>query len=354
MQPTGPSVRRLAADRQLSLITLVSAITVVFILPIAVFRYLQGVYVVAIVDALLVAVSVGAAWRAWRTGNTRGPSVVIAMIITSAAILVPFFVGLSGALWLFPVSLFIFYMVQPWVALVLMALALLSLLWQVSFASATFFASVAEMVSFFAAATSTVVFSFFFALQANRQKAQLIHWATKDPLTGLYNRRTLEDELRIALSTRDRKKNTIRYGLIILDLDQFKQINDRFGHAVGDEVLLRLAELIKRSTRTEDRAFRYGGDEFVILLTDTDRAGMAQFGEKLVKRIAQDIGIKGVTITASMGAALLLPDDTQETWNQRADRCLYSAKDGGRNQVVVADAPTESAQSRLGSAGGAP
>jgi len=310
---------------------------VVFILPFAIFRLLEGFYLVAFVDGVLVVVAVGSAVRAWRTGHTKGPSIVIAMIITAAAIIVPFAVGLSGALWLFPVSLFVFYMVKPWVALLLMALVLLSLVWQLVFASTMLFAGSAESVSFFAAATSTIIFSFFFALQANRQRDQLIRWATKDPLTGLYNRRTLEDELKIALATRDRSKSAIRHGLIILDLDHFKQINDEFGHAVGDQVLIKLAELIERSTRREDRAFRYGGDEFVILLTDTDQSGMMQFGEKLVNSISRDMDIPAVITTASLGAALLLPDDTEESWNRRADRCLYAAKEQGRNKVVVAE-----------------
>lgn len=341
MQRKRPRVRRLLADRQLSLITLVSAIIVVFILPFAVFRFLKGVYVVALVDAVLVVVSVGAAFRAWRTGNTHGPSIATAMIITAGAIVVPFFIGLSGALWIFPLSLFVFYMVQPWVALILMVLALLSILWQAISVSTTFFASPTELMSFFAAATSTIVFSFFFALQANRQKAQLIHWATKDPLTGLHNRRTLEDELKIALATRDRSENMMRHGLIILDLDQFKQVNDQFGHAVGDDLLVRLARLIERSTRAGDRAFRYGGDEFVMLLTDTERIGVMRFADKLVRTIAEELSAPGMVVTASAGAALLTPDDTRETWNQRADRCLYTAKERGRNQAVVAEEPTE-------------
>lgn len=343
MDRTGTGLRRLAADRQLSLIVLISTVTCVFILPFAILRWLQGYYLVAIIDGLLVLISVGAAFLAWRTGNTRWPSIIVATIMTAALILVPFFVGLSGAIWLFPVSLFVFYMVQPWVALILMAIALLSILGQAIFTSSMLFASSTEMASFFAATASTIVFSFFFALQANRQKAQLIRWATKDPLTGLYNRRALEDELRIALATRDRGAGTIRHGLIILDLDQFKAINDRFGHAVGDAVLLQLAELVGRSTRAEDRAFRYGGDEFVILLTNTDRTGMAQFAEKLVKTIAVELSTDDMEVTASVGAALLQPDDTQETWNQRADRRLYTAKEQGRNRAVTADESAETA-----------
>lgn len=343
MDRTRRDVRRLVADRQLSLIVLVSAVAFVFILPFAVARLFQGYYLVAFVDAALVAVSVGATYHAWRTGNTRGPSMVVAVVITSTAIFVPHFIGLSGAIWLFPVSLFVFYMVQPWVALVLMVLALLSLLWQVIFASAAFFSSTTETFSFFAAASATIVFSYFFALQANRQTERLIRWATKDSLTGLYNRRTLEDELRIALATRDRGSGAVQHGLIILDLDQFKQINDSFGHGVGDEMLLKLAELIERSTRAEDRAFRYGGDEFVILLTDTDRAGIVQFSDKLVQTIAEEMSTAEMVITASVGAALLMPEDTQESWNQRADRCLYTAKDQGRNRAVTADEPVETA-----------
>ncbi|MFW5827406.1 MAG: GGDEF domain-containing protein [Alkalispirochaeta sp.] len=337
MQRTRLRARRLAADTQLSLITLVSSITVVFILPFAVFRLLEGSYIVAVVDALLVAISVGAMAWAWRSGNTGGPSIVVAVTITAAAIVVPFFIGFSGALWFFPLSVFIFYMVHPWIALILMGLGLVSMLWHVIVQSAVFYNSGPEMVSFLSAATSTVVFSFFFARQARRQKEQLIRWATKDPLTGLYNRRSLDEELKIALATRDRSKGVTRHGLLILDLDSFKQINDQFGHGVGDELLVKLAELIERSTRIEDRAFRYGGDEFVILLTDTDQSGLAQFGEKLVQSVAEELDVGTGIVTASMGAALLSREDTQESWNQRADRCLYTAKEQGRNRLVVAE-----------------
>ena len=106
------------------------------------------------------------------------------------------------------------------------------------------------------------------------------------------------------------------------------------GHAEGDRVLREFSDLLRQSIRKSDRAFRYGGDEFVVLLPDADEHGVRRVAETILRQARERIDSR-VQVAVSAGAALLTASDDQESWNRRADRCLYAAKEAGRNQVIV-------------------
>ncbi len=160
--------------------------------------------------------------------------------------------------------------------------------------------------------------------------------AMLDPLTGVYNRRHMEDRLHEALAHHARYR--IPATLLLLDLDRFKDVNDRNGHRVGDSVLVDFARFLQETVRRGDLVFRYGGDEFCILLPNTHEAG----GLRLAQRILE--GLKGRTfgemalpLQVSIGVAELVPTDhTPQHWLERADRALYLAKQKGRGQAVCA------------------
>jgi diguanylate cyclase len=324
---------RLSADYQLSLIMLVAVIVLAVVTPFAVFRLFEKNYLVAVADFAMVLVAVSAAVYAWRTGHTRGPGITISVLLSLGAILVAVVLGLDGAFWIYPLIMFVFYLAPPPLALGLTLVAIATLAGQDLYRSGAIFVSPNQMIAFVVTTLTAAFFSFFFARRTNQQHAQLTQWASKDPLTGLYNRRNMEEELRIALATRDR--HHLSYGMMILDLDNFKAINDERGHAAGDQILKELATLILSSTRVDDRAFRYGGDEFVVLLPNTDREGLATIARNLVSSIGENLCCAGVPVTASLGAALLTERDDEDSWNRRADRCLYRAKEQGRNIAVL-------------------
>lgn len=333
MRTTDIARERLSENYQLSLIVLVAVIVVVFVTPFAVFRFVQGNYPVAIADFAMVAVALLSAIRAWKTGKTRTPGMLIAVLLSVGAVVVTIILGLEGALWIYPLIMFMFYLSPPLPALLLTFGAISMIVAQELFNPGATFLSTYQMISYVVTTVTAAIFSFFFARRTNTQYAQLERWATKDPLTGLYNRRNLDDELSIALASRDR--HHLDYGMIILDLDNFKALNDKLGHAAGDQILKDLAELIRSSTRVDDRAFRYGGDEFVILLPNTDRDGLTTIAHNLVHSIAENLRCEDTSVTASLGAALLTANDDRESWNKRADRCLYRAKEEGRNTAVL-------------------
>ncbi|WOI52747.1 PleD family two-component system response regulator [Parvularcula sp. LCG005] len=169
---------------------------------------------------------------------------------------------------------------------------------------------------------------------------ETLEMAVTDPLTGLYNRRYLANHLPRLL--RDAKEEANPLSLMVIDVDHFKKVNDTLGHDIGDVVLREMAQRMNFSIRGIDLACRFGGEEFVFVMPDTDRQSAEAIAERLRSQIAEapvDIGAGDpITITVSIGVATSEPgnlDDTPQDILKRADDALYKAKDTGRNRVVA-------------------
>ncbi|RRQ21788.1 sensor domain-containing diguanylate cyclase [Thiohalobacter thiocyanaticus] len=169
---------------------------------------------------------------------------------------------------------------------------------------------------------------------ANDQLAQL---SRTDRLTGLNNRGYWEECLQQEFARFQRSKAAC--SLIMFDIDHFKPVNDTHGHQAGDEVIRVTAATLLNTVRTTDIAGRYGGEEFVVILTDTDAASARYVAERLRKKIeALTVEYEGKAIdhTISLGVAELTPGlASHQAWLEQADQALYRAKEGGRNRVVV-------------------
>ena len=169
------------------------------------------------------------------------------------------------------------------------------------------------------------------ALKRNVERSrQLWTQSVKDPLTGAFNRRHMVDQLRGALE----RSAWVTASLIVVDIDEFKSVNDRFGHVGGDTVLVAIAALARRLSRDSDQLFRMGGDEFVLYLPGVGRAGAMTIAERLRAAVASSKLVAEARVTVSLGVAELQADDTAESWLQRADAALYDAKRAGRNRVA--------------------
>ncbi|WP_310390197.1 GGDEF domain-containing protein [Roseateles sp.] len=167
-----------------------------------------------------------------------------------------------------------------------------------------------------------------------RAEAEVRLQAMTDGLTELPNRRALDEAMAGALGTAQRQRQP--FALLMLDLDFFKSINDRFGHHTGDRVLATFARQLRAGLRAQDQAFRYGGEEFVALLPDTQAAGAMVLAERLRSQVACAGDASQPAISASFGVAIWQPGDSAEAIFQRADRALYQAKAAGRDRVVLA------------------
>jgi len=160
--------------------------------------------------------------------------------------------------------------------------------------------------------------------------------ALLDPLTGIANRRFFTIKLIQALS--DFERYNIPFGVIFLDIDHFKDVNDTFGHPTGDRVLRMVGETLRVHVRGSDLAARYGGDEFVLILAHITPENLERLAEKLRALIEMSFLVENkgkVSVTASLGATMARAGDSADTILARADRLLYEAKEAGRNRCAV-------------------
>ncbi|UVL00173.1 GGDEF domain-containing protein [Pseudomonas sp. B21-048] len=161
--------------------------------------------------------------------------------------------------------------------------------------------------------------------------------ALRDPLTDTGNRIAMDQTLHREIEMSRRHSQPL--SLLMLDIDHFKQINDTYGHSAGDEVLKAVAALIKNQLRNVDMVFRFGGEEFLILLSNTSREAAAMVGERLrFAAQAQDYVAEGkmIELTVSIGCSTLLPGESAKSLLRRADNALYVAKREGRNRLTMA------------------
>jgi diguanylate cyclase (GGDEF)-like protein len=154
-----------------------------------------------------------------------------------------------------------------------------------------------------------------------------------DKLTQVYNRVRLDEVLRAEMSRASRYGTPLSIALV--DLDFFKQVNDVYGHTVGDEVLIRTAEILRSNIRSEDTVGRWGGEEFLIVFPQTEPDQAVLVAEKIRAAIESDSIGKAGRRSASFGVTGFIPGDSEITILARADHALYEAKSKGRNLVVV-------------------
>src|SRR6187549_1990785 len=186
--------------------------------------------------------------------------------------------------------------------------------------------------------------------ERNQQLESMLHsveaLASTDPLTGLFNRRRFADVLKREFAVTKRYRNTL--SCLIVDIDHFKQINDRFGHDAGDQVLKEVARRIVGSLREVDLAARYGGEEFAILLPHTSKKDAKIVAERLLSNLRKqqfNFGSELVRVTASVGCAgnTDVASGQAEDLVKAADLALYEAKNGGRNAVAMYRSPADDA-----------
>ncbi len=159
--------------------------------------------------------------------------------------------------------------------------------------------------------------------------------AFRDYLTGLPNRRALEFDLEQRFSAL--RRYGVSFGVLLADLDNFKEVNDRYGHPAGDRLLQAIADSLRKSIRGADSPGRWGGEEFLVTAPFTDRAGLATLAERVRAEIATTfvpMGHARLRVTASIGTTVCEASDTPSTLIKRADRLLYQSKTLGKDRVT--------------------
>lgn len=318
---------------QRGLVYLFAILASLGVAPFVVIRYLNGQVLNAAVDLAIVAIALGSASYTWWRGQvTQLVSNLTAILYSAGAVAVAHLNEPIFVFWLFPALLANFFLLQPNIALMANILAITAIL--------PVAARLETPTHMFAMLSSLFIcgsMAYSFALLTSRQQESLQNFAVQDALTQLGNRRAMNEEMRLSID--DFARNQIPVTLIVLDLDFFKMVNDKYGHSVGDGVLIDLAGLLGKRVRKTDRIFRFGGEEFVVLARTTALEDAVVIAEQLRAQIELELRDPEGTLTASFGLAQLAPDEKLEDWFNRADKAVYQAKQLGRNCVVAADAP---------------
>lgn len=187
-----------------------------------------------------------------------------------------------------------------------------------------------------AAAVSTVIIVYFYLVlvrMLKRKIREINEMSTTDSLTKIHNRKKFEEVLNREIHRFKRYKQKL--SVIMFDIDHFKKVNDTYGHDVGDLVLVTVAQIVQRAVRNTDLLARWGGEEFMILATNTDCGETGHFAERIrqdIEKFDFDIVEK---VTCSFGVAAYREKDTPESFLKRADDALYRSKENGRNRVTL-------------------
>ena len=172
-------------------------------------------------------------------------------------------------------------------------------------------------------------------IAARENRKQVSETIFFDSLTGIGDRRHIENRIRFALD--DYKLSKVEFGVLFIDIDHFKDLNDSYGHLVGDKVLRFIANTVRHNLRTSDSCGRWGGDEFLALILDINLEGVKIVAEKIRRLIVQTKiqgGDKNLGVTVSIGASVSHPADTFESIVRRTDELMYKSKQNGRNRVT--------------------
>ncbi len=178
--------------------------------------------------------------------------------------------------------------------------------------------------------------SYFYTANSNTYQNLLFEKSNNDPLTKLHNRRYVDEIFENNMFTS--KENNSSFALLLIDIDYFKKINDLYGHKCGDNVLIKLSKILKQNVRKSTIVSRWGGEEFLIVLEDSNKDELIYIAERLRIAVESTVMIqnKSIQITITLGGAVSKEDETFEMVLARADKALYQGKENGRNQVSIA------------------
>lgn len=315
-----------------SMLLLLSGVLAVAVTFIAFMRVREAHWAMAFVDAGIVCIMLLLFVFVYVSRRTRTAGLFIALGFISAALMSTLLLGASEVYWAFPALMVAYFMLDTRQATILaggFVGCFLAIVWDDVPHIALAKISLTLIV--------TVLLAHALSLTNRQQQDALRRLANIDPLTGAGNRRAqnLKLDTSIAIFARNNSPSCV----LIVDIDHFKKINDAHGHIVGDQLLVDLCELIRRSTRATENLYRYGGEEFVVVAEQTPLETAINLAEKLRAQIARKVFVSDIKLTVSIGVAEVECDESKESWLGRADAALYQAKGRGRNKVVVAGFP---------------
>lgn len=323
--------KRLQTDFQLGIVLIYGFCAVTLISAFSIYRFITGSIAGGILDLFLV-LSIGTmVGYGWRSGKTEMAGKFLVLLNVVGTTLSTVLLGDTGLYWVFVAISINFFL--SWSTSFVAVLNILMLLAVMQLSNSI--TSSVTLWTFLSTGSLLTLLSAIVSRQYRIQNERLQHLATVDPLTGAFNRRNMEHDLQMAVEEFGRNRTPM--ALLLFDLDHFKVINDHHGHDKGDEVLVQFADLVSGSTRKVDRFFRYGGEEFLLLVKGIGYSEAHALAEKIRHGTENALTTSFGKVTVSAGIAGLRVGESYEKWLGRADEALYRAKREGRNRVVVSE-----------------
>ncbi len=312
------------------LIIVFTSLVIFIVTPFAIFRFVNNDWIMGSIDSLIVVSMLTTLMLAYKSSNIQIASTILAICSVIAAIASVYGKGVANIYWIYPVTVAAYYLLSPKQAILMMLFTLGAVSPVLYYGLQT-----VDLIAVVSSLLLTCLIGFIFATSAKFQRFELSRLASMDPLTSVGNRRALDQKLSELLLIQ--KKQPFTVCLIVLDLDHFKLINDENGHSVGDQILVQVAKVIEARIRVTDSLYRFGGEEFVIVLLDLNLCSAEKLAEELRHLVENDNLLPDKPVTISLGVAEYEENESSEMWFQRADRALYNAKQNGRNRVCLAN-----------------
>lgn len=324
------TVDRLSADFRLAIISLFAVCSVSTLLPFSIYRFLAGDLAQGFIDLAAVSTFVALVVYAWQSGRSILAGTLTGVAATVAVMAATLVLGLSPY-WIFAALTANFLMAERRFAMLASAVMIAS-----TGMHGALFADGLEQASYIAVAIMISLFNLIFASRVDSQHRELSNIASRDPLTGALNRRAMNMDLATIINRY--RKNPCDMGIAMIDLDNFKRLNDLYGHDTGDRILVEMVGIINRHIRCSDCFYRFGGEEFVLLLPGAGLRGLRVALNNVKKAIGSELRGPDGPVTVSIGGAVLENGEDWPHWLARADEALLNAKRAGRDRIRISHA----------------
>ena len=290
----------------------------------AIIRFVQQDWVIGFVDTALSLIGVAIFIQVWVTRNAYVPALMVSLVSVLGTIATIYLKGPDQVYWAYPSAALVFYLLPTRLALII---------WSVSVIIILMMLINLPPIQLTAITLTIIITSFFchlFSSVMHSHQEKLRIMANEDVLTQVGNRRAFNQDIeKISAGASE-------HSLILLDLDKFKRVNDYFGHAAGDVVLSKAAQLIQKSLLNQGRLYRIGGDEFAILCLNKDFDHAYKLANTVHTQFKDSQTSQEHGVTISMAVGQKQSDESLDEWIGRLDSALYKAKKSGRNQIVKA------------------
>lgn len=315
-------------ERQLTLCLLGTMF--LFLAPFSIYRLLTGDIVQFAVDATMALIAGISFVQSWRSKKSMALNYVTVLAFLSVVSVLIHFKGMDMVFWVFPSMIGTYFLLASTPAFITNVIFVggITFLFFDKFTKN-------DIMNIYPSLLLVCVFGYVLSKRSEFQNNKLNRLASVDALTEVKNRRSFEEKM--AETLEQNKRSSIPVCLLLLDLDFFKKINDNYGHKQGDKVLFDFAQRVKLMVRNTDYVYRFGGEEFAIIATNSELKEATLFAETIRETIQHTPSLAKFNMTVSIGVSQIKKADDADSWFRRTDLALYESKTRGRNCVYIAE-----------------